>query len=538
MSFSSLLGLPAGLQVLSFDLVNNVLIIQVASTASESACPVCQCPTSRMHSHYSRKAADLACGGHQVQLILYVRKFFCTNPDCSRKIFAERLTAFLEPWARVTTRLGQQIEAIGLASCGRLGARLGARLRIEISRTSILRRVMKLATETTEPVQHLGVDDFSVRCGRTFGTVLVDLQRHQILDLLPDRQKETAAAWMKTHPEITHVSRDRSSEYASAVSAGAPQAIQVADRFHIAKNLSEAVQQLLARVLLEMKTASQGAEAATQAPGDRLLPVEEWRPAPEESVKQTIAIRRAERQERYQQVLVLCEQGLTSPEIALRLRMKARTVRDWLHKGVAPETRPRRKYRSAFDPYAPYVLKRWQEGERSGRQLWREVRFQGYSGSERMVYRFLETLKTTEIVTSAGTPRLPQYTSTAAVWLFMRHPAQLDEIQREDLAAFRLAHASLNTTYQLVQDFLHMMRHRQGKRLDAWLSQVHESGLAELQSFAQGVEQEKAAVQAGLTLPISNGQVEGQVTKIKLIKRMMDGRAKFPLLRQRVLHAL
>ena len=136
-----------------------------------------------MHSHYTRKAADLACGGHQVQLILHVRKFFCTNPDCSRKIFVERLTAFLEPWARVTTRLGQQIEAIGLASCGRLGARLGARLRIAISRTSILRRVMKLATKTTDKVVHLGVDDFSFRRGRTFGTVLVDLERHQILDL-------------------------------------------------------------------------------------------------------------------------------------------------------------------------------------------------------------------------------------------------------------------------------------------------------------------------------------------------------------------
>jgi transposase len=173
--------------------------------------------------------------------------------------------------------------------------------------------------------------------------VLVDLERHQILDLLPDRQKESAAAWMKTHPEITHVSRDRSSEYASAVSSGAPQAIQVADRFHVAKNLSEAVQQLLARVLLEMKTASQGAEAATQAPGDSLLPLEEWRPAQEESVKQTIATRRAERQARYQQVLALCEQGLTSQEIAGRLGMKARTVREWLHKGVAPDSRPRRK---------------------------------------------------------------------------------------------------------------------------------------------------------------------------------------------------
>jgi len=237
-------------------------------------------------------------------------------------------------------------------------------------------------------------------------------------------------------------------------------------------------------------------------------------------------------------VLAWSEQGLTSQEIAGRLGMKARTVREWLHNGVAPNTRPRRKYRSEFDPYAPYVLKRWQEGEHSGRQLWRELRFQGYRGSERMVYRFLETLKTTEIVTSAGSHRLPQYTSNAAVWLFMRRPEHLDELQREDLAAFRLAHASLNTTYQLVQDFLHMMRQREGARLEAWLSQVHESGLPELQSFARGIEQDQAAVQAGLTLAINNGQVEGQVTKIKLIKRMMYGRATFPLLRQRVLHAL
>jgi transposase len=182
---------------------------------------------------------------------------------------------------------------------------------------------------------------------------------------------------MKTPPQITPVSRDRSSEYASAASAGAPQAIEVADRFHVAKNLAEAGKPLLARVLLERKTASQGAEAATQAPADRLLSLEEWRPAQEESGKQTIATRRAERQERSQQVLALAEQGLTSPEIAGRLGMKARTVRDWLHKRVAPDSRPRRKDRSAFDAYAPYVLKRWPEGERSGRQLWREVKFRG-----------------------------------------------------------------------------------------------------------------------------------------------------------------
>jgi transposase len=218
--------------------------------------------------------------------------------------------------------------------------------------------VISLATQATDKVVHLGLDDFSLRRGRTFGTVLVDLQRQQIVDLLPDRQNDTAAAWMQTHPEITHVSRDRSSEYASAVAAGAPQAIQVADRFHVAKNLSEAVQQLLARVLLEMKTASQGAQAATQASGDTLLPIEEWRPAQEESVKQAIATRRAQRQERYQQVFALSELGLPSQEIAAHLGMKARTVREWRNIGVAPDTRPRRKYRSEFDAYAPYVLKR------------------------------------------------------------------------------------------------------------------------------------------------------------------------------------
>ena len=342
MSCSSLLGLPAGLQVLSFELVNNVLLSQVASTAAESACPGCQCPTSRMHSHSSRKAAALACGGHPVHLSLQVRPCLCTNRECPRQIVAERLTAFLHPWARLTPRLGQQIAAIGLASCGRLGARLGSRLRREIARTSSLRRVLKLATQTSDKGGHLGVDDFSFRRGSTFGPVLVDRQRPHIRALLPDRQKERAAAWMQTPPAITHVSRDRSSEYASAVAAGAPQAIQVADRFQVAKNLSEAVQQLLAGVLLASKTASQGAEAATQARGGTLLPGEEGRPAQEESVKQTIATRRAERQDRYQQVLALGEQGLTSQAMAGRLGMKARTVREWLHQGVAPESRPRR----------------------------------------------------------------------------------------------------------------------------------------------------------------------------------------------------
>jgi transposase len=171
-------------------------------------------------------------------------------------------------------------------------------------------------------------------------------------------------------------------------------------------------------------------------------------------------------------------------------------------------------------------------------QIWREIAAQGYTGSHRMVYRFLETLKTTEILPSAGAHRLPYYSSQTAVWLFIHDPETLEEIEQEDLAAFRLASPILNTVYLLVQDFLQMLRQRKGEHLDTWLAEFEQSELPELHSFAQGVRQDLAAVRAGLTRTTNNGQTEGQVTKIKLIKRMMYGKAGFPLLRQRVLHAL
>ncbi len=218
--------------------------------------------------------------------------------------------------------------------------------------------------------------------------------------------------------------------------------------------------------------------------------------------------------------------------------MHERTLRHWLQRKTAPAVRPRRKDASAFDAYAPYVLQRWQSGCRNGLQVWRERAAQGYPGSSRMVNRFLETLKTAETLTPGGTHRLPHSTSKSARWLFMRRPADREAIEQEDLAAFRLLNRSLNTAYGLVHDFVQMMRKRAGERLDDWLRRVHASQLSEGPRFAHGVEDEYDAVKAGLPLALNTGQVEGQVTKIKLIKRMMYGHAEFPLLRQRVLHAL
>ncbi len=323
-----------------------------------------------------------------------------------------------------------------------------------------------------------------------------------------------------------------------AASQGAPQATQCADRFHIVKNLTEATQLLLARCHAEITAASQTQEPDQSEPTKQVISIEEWRPPEPAHVEKVRLARRAGRYERYQQVMELRAQGMKAKEIAKRFHISERTIQRWLASGTFPEAKKRRKRQSSFDAFAPYVLKRWQDGERNGLVLWREIKEQGYSGSERTVYRYLETLKQAEVKAPANLHRLQHFCATTAIWLFVRDPNSLDEIEQEDLATLCQVSPTLKRAYDLVQDFLAMVHKREGARLDAWLEKIAESGLAELQSFASGIEKDKDAVRAGLTWPINNGQVEGQVTKLKLIKRTMYGRAGFPLLRQRVLHAV
>ena len=514
------------------------LEVSVISTHPQSCCPLCSQPSSHIHSRYHRTLKDAACVGRQLQLFLTVRKFFCRNPDCSRKVFTERLKQLTEPWARMTTRLKEHITSIGLATCGKGGVRLAARLGIQTSRNTTLRRIMEVPDDARASVVYLGIDDFSFRRGYRFGTILVDLESHRPIDLLPDRQAETSAAWMRANPEIAVVSRDRGSAYASAASEAAPQAIQVADRFHICKNLTEATQLLLARCQAEIAAASQMEEPAHNESGQPLMSIEQWRPKEPAHVEKVRLTRRAGRKARYELVVQKHAQGLTTKEIACQLDMSERTVRTWLAEGTFPEAKKRRKKPSSFDLFAPYVLKRWQEGERNGLVLWREIQQQGYTGSERTVYRHIETLKQESVQASLNPNRLHTFTASTAIWLFVRDPKSLDEIEQEDLATFCQASLTLKRTYELVQDFMQMVQKREGHRLDAWLERIASSELTELQSFAAGVEKDKAAVKAGLTWPINNAQVEGQVTKLKLLKRTMYGKAGFPLLRQRVLHAV
>ena len=397
---------------------------------------------------------------------------------------------------------------------------------------------MALAPCVTPQVSCLGIDDWSFRRGRRFGTILVDLTTHTILDLLPDRDAETAAAWLRKHPEIDVVSRDRGEDYAAAARLGAPQATQCADRFHLAQNLTKVVEEILARCRSELRKALK-TETST-------LP--QWPAADALPAGSAHLARHAERTDRYQQLVELRKAGLTFKEIARRLGMGERTVRYWLSRGIPygnPELRHKRR-RRGFDRYAAYVTERWNQGERNGLQLWRDLQAQGYKGSWRTVYRLLGTLRKHPAASRGKAERaqavpeapLQDFSAKDAVWLFVRAPSDLEETEKQELALICQASPIANMVYELVQDFMTMLRHRKGERLDDWLRSARDSHIRELQRFVGSIERDKAAVLAGLTLSHSNGIVEGKVNKLKLIKCMGFGRAGFPLLRQRVLHAL
>jgi transposase len=353
MEETSLLALPEGMKIEQIQITATGLLIQVAATIPTSRCPLCSQLSSSIHCHYHRTLRDVPCAGRRVQLLLTIRKFTCRNPYCERKVFAERLPALVEPWARTTIRFCQQITAIGLSTCGKGGTRLASHLGIQTSRDTILRRVMSLPDKATGSVLYLGIDDFSFRRGQWFGTLLVDLESHRLIDLLPDRRAETATRWMQQHPDIFVVSRDRGSEYAKAASQGAPQATQCADRFHIVKNLTEATQLLLARCQAEILEAVKTKEANPDEQMKQVIPIEEWRPPEPAHVEKARLARRSGRYARYQQVVALHEQGMKSQAIAKQVGLSDRTVRDWLKQGTFPEARKRRKRQSSFDSFAP-----------------------------------------------------------------------------------------------------------------------------------------------------------------------------------------
>jgi transposase len=364
----------------------------------------------------------------------------------------------------------------------------------------------------------------------------VNLESRRVVDLLPDRKAETSAAWMRQHPDLMAVSRDRGGDYASAAAAGAPQAIECADRFHLLKNIGEALEDVLARHLSAARKHQVEVALEEQAPA--------WRETREarrsQKPREGLSVYQQDRLARYHQMLALREQGMTQGAIAQQIGVSLTTVQRWVAAGTFPESR-RGQYVSRLDPYLPYLILRWEQGCHNMACLYRELVEKGYQGSyasvrDNLVRRLPFDGRKTPASSSSKAPALP--TPRQAAFFFLRRPEKLSVSEQETLRKLCRIHPEVDQAYDLVQQFVQMLRSRTGEHLDAWLEQVERSNLPELQSTARGIEKDKDAVRNGLTWWINNGMVEGHVTKLKLIKRQGYGRAGFPLLRKRVLHAV
>ncbi len=490
------------------------LTVLIRSTEATSTCTYCGIIATQIHSRYRRHLSDFPVSGYPVTVRIEVRRFFCRHPSCPRKTFAETLEPFAGRYAQRTNRLQEQLQQLGLDLGAQVGAKTAVRLGLASSPSSLLRLIRQAkASCPAQPATCIGIDDWAYKRRRSYGTLICDLETGKPLDLLPDRTVQTVSTWLKAHPQIKIISRDRWSEYATAAQKAAPQAIQVADRWHLLHNLTASVATVFPRIRAEVTPAG---------------PIKkENKPS---SAQQA-------RQQQYQELEALSQQGLGPQQMAPAVGLSERTVYRWLTQASAPSRRHHTRSSSVIDPYQAYLLKRWQEGCRKGSVLCRELKAQGYQGSERAVYRYLTFLQEQAVSQELPTVGLPVLSSKKTPWLLVKEACRLDEEEQEALTTLRQTSTTADVIYPLVQDFGYMVRQRQGERLDEWLASVEASTIPELQTFAAGIQRDKAAVQAGLTFPYSNGLLEGHVNRLKLIKRSMYGRANFDLLRLRVLSA-
>jgi transposase len=524
------------------------ITLHVQATQTRAPCPLCATPAQRIHSDYGRTLVDLPWAQYRVCLQLRVRKWFCPNRHCRRRIFTERLPTIAAPWARRTLRLAQRLSALGVALGGTAGVHLGHAWDVGVSRNTLLRLLRRQPAPSFPTPRVLGVDDFALRKRHTYGTVLIDLERRQPVALLPDREGDTFAQWLQAHPGVEVITRDRAKAYADGARHGAPQATQVADRFHLVQNLVETLTQLFNRHSPAFQVVN---EAISRTPhlqpdGTVVMPVPPS--TPPRHVQVQAAHSRSRRLARHEQIWALRGQGWTGKAIAQQLRIGKTTVFRYLRNPTFAERTYKRRGHSILNPYKDLLLQHWNQGWQDARQVFHLLQQQGYRGSYATVARYAQRLRQAQGLASRQPPpehplpvvAEPQHghlTPRGTAWLVLRRPETRTPDEEQQLAQLAAQQPELAEAVTLARDFADLVRTRQPERLDGWLARATTSAGAALQRFAHGLRDDYGAVKAGVTVPWSNGPVAGHINRLKLLKRQMFGRAHLDLLGRRFLRA-
>jgi transposase len=513
--------------------------IEAAPRPASAACPVCCNSSRRVHSSYRRVLHDLPWQGRPVTIHVAARRFHCSNRGCARRTFAERLADVPHAFGRRTGRLHDLQHHLGLALGGEAGARLAARISAPTSPDTLLRLASaRRPTEMVPVPRVLGIDDWAWRRGRRYGTMLVNLETNEVVDLLPDREAATVAAWLRDRPGVEIVARDRAGAYADGIRQGAPDAVQVADRWHLLRNLGEAVQALGDRHNAAARRAAQHVRshlAVTYVPAAASAMPSTPIPTAGQLASASSRLRR---QARYEEAARLRGVGATITRISAELGADRKTVHRWLRLGRAPAwAQPSGD--SILDPFKSFLGRRWSEGCRNATQLWRELLTLGFRGRSSIVRDWAAGHRG-DVVRKDGSvgqplpPIWPVPTGYRLARLLTASRSRLNAEERIFVSHLLGEEPALDAAITWAKRLNKLLRRRTIESLDDVLAAAVGTLFAR---FAASLRRDFDAISAALVTPWTTSPVEGQISRLKMLKRSMYGRAGFELLRARVLNA-
>ena len=513
-----------------------VIYISASVYQSCSTCPICSKKSMRIHSRYSRMLLDLPISGHCARVNLKARKYFCDNQTCPRKVFTERFDHEIKPYYRRMLRSNDLLARMALELGGNTGATISRYVGIPVSSSTILRVVKKLEIQPKALTSGIiGIDDWAFKKGRTYGTVIVDLERREVIDLLPDREADTLSEWLKKHPEVRTVSRDRYGPYALGVKTGAPQASQVADRFHLLMNLGEATKRVFQSKGKELKEVfnlynNPKKENSPVAPVELIQSKEETEETGISSANVSL-----DRQHKFEIVKELHNKGFSVRLIARTVKIQRITVRKYIN--MEQLTKRESSNSTNLDAFINFLIQK-SNSHKTYRELYQTITNMGFNGKySQFCYKMNHICKIKSLSRQRIISPVPikTWSPTRLSLMLYMEPDQLQgNDDHEFLKLLFEKCPEIKQMEQLVKDFKKLFQCKQDGLLKAWIEEAGKSECG-LKNFAKNLSKDFEAVNNSVITPFSNGQVEGQVNRIKNIKRKMYGRASFQLLRKMVL---
>lgn len=539
MNIKCLIDIPK-IRISNIELEPPTIHIYASLTGKRAKCPVCKKYSHSVHDRYEREITDLPVFQYETIMLLTVRKFKCRNDNCQRTVFTERNDNIL-PYARRTNRVTSLLSGMAIEMSTGSGCMLSEKLQIKVSRSTLTRLAHQQIMPQIKKLKVVGVDDWAFRKGVNYGTILVDMETSKPIDLLPTRDSEDLKTWLRAHPEIEIITRDRASSYSSAIDSICPNTIQVADRFHLLMNLSDALNTFFKSIspeiskLFKDKTTEMlsDAKGITQqnSTTNKIMKIPDPPQKPDS------------RQETFNKVKELQSQGLSRRKIGRDLGISRNTVRLYFELDILiPKSHAKQ---TNIETFSNYIISKIKMDGYTSMEIINNIRTMGYTGGNTQAYNYISFLKETSestalsYVEQRGNPipyikRLSPRKLAKYIGLSLNHIEDADE--RSYMQVLFENMPILKRVRSLVKQFKAMLKTGEGQ-VREWIKSIENSKdkLTGLKTFARGLKRDIKAVQNGIQLKWSNGPVEGHVNRIKSIKRQMYGRASFELLRKKVI---